>query len=72
MRTSGQLNRIERMTSDLKKYSEFAFENSRLVECVIKNIAPPIDCKPVPHIQEEFVALDADQQKAMEMALSVS
>lgn len=71
MHMRGEIKRIERMTSDLKKYSEIAFENSRLVECVIKNIAPPIDCRPAPHIQNEFVALDEDQQKAIEMGLSV-
>lgn len=67
----GFLIRVERMLTDLKKYSEVAFENSRLVETVIRNIVPPTYLNNNQLI-DELSVLNDTQKLAVKSALSVS
>lgn len=60
------------MLVELKRYAEVAFENSRLVDAVIRNAIPATHLEPGAVPDKKGGGLNETQQRAIELALAVS
>ena len=69
---TGRLIRIERMLSELKRYTEIPFENSQLVDCVVKSRVPATYLSKQPKNIGDIGRLNDTQRLAISMAMEVN
>jgi len=68
----GNLIRVEKMLAELKKYGETLFENSRLVDVIVKDKVPATHYAPKKSNSKYSTLLNEVQREAINKAVSVT